>query len=50
MDGAEHNDWFRARVLEALADTRPDLPHEDVEVHFAKRRAEALRRAEDIGT
>ena len=45
LGGADHDAWFRAKVLEALADTRPDMSHEDVEAHFAKRRAEALRKA-----
>jgi len=43
LGGADHDAWFRAKVLEALADTRPDMAHEDVEAHFAKRRADALR-------
>ena len=40
--GGNHDAWFRAKVLEALADPRPDISHEDVEAHFAKRRAAAL--------
>jgi DNA-damage-inducible protein J len=39
-----HDAWFRAKVLEALEDTRPDIPHEEVEAHFAKRRAATLRK------
>jgi DNA-damage-inducible protein J len=40
---AEHDAWFRAKVQEALDDPRPAIPHEEVEAHFAKRRAAALR-------
>lgn len=29
-DPAAHDAWFRAKVQEALADTRPALPHDDV--------------------
>src|ERR1700683_2075479 len=43
-NAAEHDAWFRARVQEALDDRRPDIPHEQVEAHFAKRRVKALRR------
>lgn len=25
-----HDTWFRAKVREALADTRPDMPHQQV--------------------
>jgi len=50
LAGADHDAWFRAKVLEALADTRPDMSHEDVEAHFAKRRAEALRKAGESET
>jgi DNA-damage-inducible protein J len=37
-----HDAWFRAKVQEALDDTRPGIPHEVVEAHFAKRRAATL--------
>lgn len=43
-DAAEHDAWFRAKVQEALDDSRPDVSHKRVEAHFAKRRADALRR------
>ena len=43
-DGAAHDAWFRAKVQEALNDPRPAIPHKKVEVHFAKRRAAALRK------
>ncbi|HEX7758990.1 MAG TPA: type II toxin-antitoxin system RelB/DinJ family antitoxin [Caulobacteraceae bacterium] len=42
---AEYDAWFRAKVREALEDTRPDIPHEEVQAHFAARRASALREA-----
>jgi antitoxin (DNA-binding transcriptional repressor) of toxin-antitoxin stability system len=38
----EHDAWFRERVQQALDDPRPDIPSEDVEAHFAKRRAATL--------
>jgi DNA-damage-inducible protein J len=41
-DAAGHDAWFRAKVREALDDSRPATPHEKVEAHFAKRRANAL--------
>jgi hypothetical protein len=36
-----YNEWFRAGVEEALADTSPDTPHEEAmkEFHSAIRRA-----------
>lgn len=43
---AEHDAWFRAKVQEALDDPRPAIPHAQVKEHFAKRRAEAMRKAE----
>ena len=43
-NAAEHDAWFRAKVQEALDDPRPDIPNEQVEAHFAKRRAGALRK------
>jgi len=44
-DPATHDAWFRAKVQEALDDPRPGIPHDQVEAHFAKRRAVALRRS-----
>jgi DNA-damage-inducible protein J len=35
--------WFRAKVREAMDDTRPDVSHEDVEAEFAVRRSAAPR-------
>jgi DNA-damage-inducible protein J len=43
--GEAHDAWFRAKVLEALNDTRPDVCADDAEAHFARRRAAAMRRA-----
>ena len=43
-DPAAHDAWFRAKVMEALNDPRPAVPHDSVEDHFAKRRAAAVRR------
>jgi DNA-damage-inducible protein J len=40
-DPAAHDAWFRARVREALEDDRPLVEEEEVEAHFAKRRAAA---------
>jgi DNA-damage-inducible protein J len=39
-----HDAWFRAKVQEALDDPRPALSHEEVEAHFARRRAAARRK------
>ncbi|HEY1500245.1 MAG TPA: hypothetical protein VGF88_11755 [Acidobacteriaceae bacterium] len=41
----EHDAWFRAEVQKALDDKRPGIPHEEVEKHFARRRANAMRKA-----
>jgi DNA-damage-inducible protein J len=41
-DPEAHDKWFRAKVLEALDDPRPAVAHEEVDAHFAKRRAAAL--------
>ncbi len=45
-----HDAWFRSKVLEALNDTRPDVPDDEAEVHFAERRAAARRRVGDLKT
>jgi DNA-damage-inducible protein J len=37
--GADHDAWFRAKVMEALADTRPTIANADVKAEFAVRRA-----------
>jgi len=43
-DPAAYDIWFRAKVQEALDDIRPGVPYDEVEAHFAKRRAAALRK------
>ena len=43
-DPSAHDAWFRAKVQEALADPGPTVSHDQVEAHFAKRRAAALRK------
>lgn len=46
LSGSEaHDAWFRARVLEALNDTRADVSDDEVEGHFAQRRAAARRKS-----
>jgi DNA-damage-inducible protein J len=46
ISGSEaHHAWFRSKVLEALNDTRPDVPDEEGEAHFEKRRAAARLKA-----
>ncbi|TPJ35786.1 type II toxin-antitoxin system RelB/DinJ family antitoxin [Mesorhizobium sp. B2-8-3] len=39
--------WFRAKVREALDDTRADIPDEQVEAYFAERRAAARRKVNE---
>ena len=46
-DPVAHDAWFRAKVQEALDDARPAIPHDQVEAHFARRRATTLRRLEE---
>jgi DNA-damage-inducible protein J len=46
QNATEHDAWFRAKVLEALNDTRPDIPHKQVKAHFEKKRATALRKGQ----
>ncbi|MCB5205591.1 type II toxin-antitoxin system RelB/DinJ family antitoxin [Neorhizobium sp. T786] len=47
LSGSEaHDAWFRIKVLEALNDPRPDVPDEEVEAHFAGRRAAAGLKAD----
>ncbi len=47
VDPATHDAWFRAKVREALDEPRPAVAAEDVEAHFAKRRAAAASSFED---
>lgn len=39
--GVQHDEWFRAKVREALEDSRPPIVHNQVKAHFAGRRAAA---------
>jgi DNA-damage-inducible protein J len=43
-NAVEHDAWFKAKVQEALDDTRPAIANKKVETYFAKRRAAALRK------
>jgi DNA-damage-inducible protein J len=49
QNAAEHDAWFRAKVREALDDPRPAIPHEQVEAHFAHRRAAAFAKEQKDG-
>ncbi|MBZ9603349.1 type II toxin-antitoxin system RelB/DinJ family antitoxin [Phyllobacterium chamaecytisi] len=40
-----YDTWFRAKLQQALNDTRPDVNDADAEAHFASRRTAALRKA-----
>ncbi|HWF01493.1 MAG TPA: type II toxin-antitoxin system RelB/DinJ family antitoxin [Caulobacteraceae bacterium] len=42
-DASAHDAWFRAKVQEALNDTRPDVPHAAVKATMAEVRDDALR-------
>jgi len=42
-----HDAWFRAKVLQALEDPRPDVEDADAEMRFRERRAAARRKADD---
>ncbi|MGH9493961.1 MAG: hypothetical protein ACRD3B_03105 [Candidatus Sulfotelmatobacter sp.] len=44
LSSEAHDARFRAKVQEALNDPRFGIPHKKVEAHFAKRKAEALRK------
>jgi DNA-damage-inducible protein J len=44
-NAAAHDEWFRAKVREALEDPRPGVPHAEVKARFAVRRAAALKKA-----
>lgn len=45
-DSEAYDNWFRAKVQQALEEMSPPVPHEAVKERFAKRRAEALRKTE----
>lgn len=48
-DPAEYDRWFRAKVQEALDDPHPGYSNEEVNAHFARRRAETLHQLEQNG-
>jgi DNA-damage-inducible protein J len=41
-----YNGWLRAKVQQALDDPRPTLSSEEVEAHFAQRKAAILAKAQ----
>jgi DNA-damage-inducible protein J len=45
-DGSDYEEWFRARVEEALNDHRPGTPNEEVKRRWAVRREQLLAKAE----
>lgn len=48
FSGSEtHDTWFRAKVLEVLNDI-PDIPNDEVEAHFKKRRQTARNKEAGI--
>jgi DNA-damage-inducible protein J len=47
MDPAVHDAWFRAKVKEALEDTRPAIPGDQVEARLEERRTTARRKLEE---
>ena len=46
-DPVTHDIWFRSKVKEALEDSRPPMPHGEVEAHFEDRRNMARLKKED---
>ncbi|WP_395346606.1 hypothetical protein [Variovorax sp. UC122_21] len=49
VGAAAHHAWFRAKVQEALDESRPVVAHDEVEAYFSKRRAVALLKTEKGG-
>lgn len=47
-DPQAHDAWFKSKVMEALAEDTPAIPAEDVEAHFARRRAIALQKSKEV--
>ena len=41
----EYDAWFRAKVQEAISDSRSGIDHEEVEAVFAAKRAEVEKKA-----
>lgn len=46
-DPLAHDAWFRAKIKEALDDSRHPISHAEVEAHFKVRRKTALRKKEE---
>lgn len=44
---AAHDEWFRAKVREALDDPRPTLSHAKVQAHFRERKAGLRKKISD---
>lgn len=47
VDPVAHDAWFRAKVMDALANPGMPVPHDEVQARFAQRRAEAKGAARD---
>lgn len=45
----DYDTWFRAKVQEALDDSRPPIPDEEVRAHFAKKIADLQARTSKAG-
>ena len=43
VEQGAYDEWFRARVQEALDDNRPDIPNEEIAGRFAQLRANARK-------
>ena len=48
VDPAAHDAWFRAKVMEALDNPGTLVPNEEVQARFAKRRAAAKGRTQEV--
>jgi DNA-damage-inducible protein J len=44
VDPAAHDAWFKRKVQQALDDSRPAVPNDQVEVQFDKRRQKTRRK------
>jgi DNA-damage-inducible protein J len=49
VDEQAYDDWFRAKVQQALDDPRQRIPDEEAKSHFAARRAALRKRTGDKG-
>jgi DNA-damage-inducible protein J len=47
-DPDAYDAWFRAKVQEALDDTRPTVPHEEVQEYFRRKREALLSQVPGI--